>query len=603
VSSVKLFVKVTQSGRPVFTGHFTTFPILFGRADHCQISIPSVKFLSRVHGAINVIDGRIEVSDQSRHGSLRLISGEALVRTSFDNSGRFKVSDLLFELDLVRATAAPDAASPVREKKRVARVTEEKPLPENPKTELTSVTALVRSEFLPPRTMAKDGMVVETALEWRGDTLEVQQFRPDDIVWVSGDPEAPIFLPGLKRPLVIGRVQEGQCDIRIPQKISWHLEENGIDITEKVAATAPVKSGRKRFFLEPEQTLFCDLENDITVRVRFVAPTKFFVQRRWIENRDEFVRAITISGLFHLLACAVFLLAAPKISAPKIPNVPTRFARLIVAPPETPLAAKPPPPPPEPPAPPKPLPPKPKIEARVKAKPQPRPKTPPPRTPPPTAVAAPKETAPQKSAEAAAADELMAALAGPGPKTVDSNRPINIKDNSMPTNGSQGNLSTGALSSSLKAKGGKLASGQTGGGEISKVGQLGYAQTGNGKAGKRGVLGAVVGAPSLEDFSDMTNGLTEKEVMAEVNKHLAKIQRCYERSLLNNAGLAGRVQYGWEISPAGQVTTTRVQRSEMPQAEELNTCVTGIIRAMRFPVAKSQRSTTASLSFSFGKEN
>jgi hypothetical protein len=97
-------------------------------------------------------------------------------------------------------------------------------------------------------------------------------------------------------------------------------------------------------------------------------------------------------------------------------------------------------------------------------------------------------------------------------------------------------------------------------------------------------------------------GLTDKQVMAEVNKKLGEIQQCYERSLLDNASLAGRVEFEWTISPVGRVTEAHVKKTEISGGDSLNDCVGKVIRAINFPTAKNGQQTVVSIGFPFGKK-
>jgi outer membrane biosynthesis protein TonB len=135
-----------------------------------------------------------------------------------------------------------------------------------------------------------------------------------------------------------------------------------------------------------------------------------------------------------------------------------------------------------------------------------------------------------------------------------------------------------------------------------KIGGQSYAgPTGKSAAGKRKIEGAVIGTPSLK-APKTEQGLTNAEVMKVVNAALSKIQQCYERELFNDPNLAGRVEYEWEINPSGSVIDVSVKRAEMSKADKLNSCVMGVIKALKFPTAKNGQNTLATIGFPFGKQ-
>ena len=85
----------------------------------------------------------------------------------------------------------------------------------------------------------------------------------------------------------------------------------------------------------------------------------------------------------------------------------------------------------------------------------------------------------------------------------------------------------------------------------------GIGAMGAGGVGK-GPVRAGVRARSLGPVS--SQGQIDKEAVAKaINSHLAEVQRCYERALLKNPGLAGKVVLEWSISTQGTVVTLQDQ--------------------------------------------
>jgi hypothetical protein len=123
-----------------------------------------------------------------------------------------------------------------------------------------------------------------------------------------------------------------------------------------------------------------------------------------------------------------------------------------------------------------------------------------------------------------------------------------------------------------------------------------------GAAGSRAVGATVVGTPQLNTSgSGKPEGLTRDQVMNEVQKHMVEIQRCYERSLLASPGLAGRMEFEWDIEPKGNVSSARVKKSTVQNGENLGECVRQLFMQMRFPAAKNGQSTQPNIGFPFGR--
>jgi outer membrane biosynthesis protein TonB len=198
----------------------------------------------------------------------------------------------------------------------------------------------------------------------------------------------------------------------------------------------------------------------------------------------------------------------------------------------------------------------------------------------------------------------LAALGAIGTPTRNpSNVPVALNVN--PNAGGAPALNSSGLIGTLTSKGGKLGpSGGLAGVKTKGKGfgtGTGYGVQGiKGSAGTRGVAGAVIGVPKLMQVR-RDEGLTQKQVMAVVRRHAAKVQQCYERALLASPGLQGRVVYGWYISPSGIVKWAKVKNSSVRNADALNACVTKVFASMRFPKAKNNSPTQPTIGFPFGR--
>jgi hypothetical protein len=96
----------------------------------------------------------------------------------------------------------------------------------------------------------------------------------------------------------------------------------------------------------------------------------------------------------------------------------------------------------------------------------------------------------------------------------------------------------------------------------------------------------------------VSGGLTRDVVRAVIGKYHSQIRNCYERSLLVNSDLAGRILYQWKISPAGPVVSVQMIETEV-HFEKLESCVRDVIRSMQFPAAENGQSTTVIYPFAF----
>lgn len=198
----------------------------------------------------------------------------------------------------------------------------------------------------------------------------------------------------------------------------------------------------------------------------------------------------------------------------------------------------------------------------------------------------------------------LAALGALGPSTPNpTNQPVAINVNQN-AGGASSKISTTGVIGTLKSREGKLQAGGMAGVKTTGKGfgtGSGYGVQGiKGSAGVRGIGGSVVGSPQLMKIN-RSEGLDRKQVMDVVKKYLAEIQQCYERSLLVNPGISGRVEYEWHIDAGGSVKWAKVKKSEIRDGDSLNGCVTSIFKRMRFPAAKNGESTQPNIGFPFGR--
>ncbi|MCY1016514.1 AgmX/PglI C-terminal domain-containing protein [Pyxidicoccus sp. MSG2] len=226
-----------------------------------------------------------------------------------------------------------------------------------------------------------------------------------------------------------------------------------------------------------------------------------------------------------------------------------------------------------------------KEKVAEKAPPKPVEKTPPP--PPNKAVAAASENKALKalaklSAAGPATNDLLAAVdklgSGPGSKNVKNS---NYKLSGLIGKAPIANAGLGTFGLGGGGKGGgatlgaELLRGKGGGG----IGALGVGGVGKGKVG-----GTVTRATARSIAS--TQGTVDREAVARViNSHLNEVHGCYERALLKQPGLAGKVVLEWTIGAAGRVVAAKTKSSTLSNAA-VEACILSSLKSWTFPAPK-----------------
>ena len=126
----------------------------------------------------------------------------------------------------------------------------------------------------------------------------------------------------------------------------------------------------------------------------------------------------------------------------------------------------------------------------------------------------------------------------------------------------------------MGTKGLEVLRGKGGGG----IGALGAGNVG------KGAIGGTVGRASVRAIG--VQGTIDKEAVAKViNSHLAEVSACYERALLREPGLAGKIVLEWNISTSGTVTTAKTKSSTM-KSSAVEACILTSLKTWKFPPAK-----------------
>ena len=81
-------------------------------------------------------------------------------------------------------------------------------------------------------------------------------------------------------------------------------------------------------------------------------------------------------------------------------------------------------------------------------------------------------------------------------------------------------------------------------------------------------------------------GSLDKELIRRVvNQHKAQIRYCYEKELVRQPGLFGKVAVVWTIKADGYVREASVKSTSMDN-KEVGRCITQKIRTWKFPKPK-----------------
>jgi hypothetical protein len=185
------------------------------------------------------------------------------------------------------------------------------------------------------------------------------------------------------------------------------------------------------------------------------------------------------------------------------------------------------------------------------------------------------------SAAGPAMGDLLAAVdklgSGPGSKNVKSS---NFKLSGLVGKNPVANAGLGSFGLGGGGKGG----GATLGGELLRgKGGGGIGAFGAGGIGKGSVGGTVTRASAR---TVAVQGNIDREAVAKaVNSHLQEVRACYERALLKDPGLAGKVVLEWTISTAGRVVTAKTKTSSLRNSA-VEGCILQSLKTWQFPVAR-----------------
>jgi hypothetical protein len=224
-----------------------------------------------------------------------------------------------------------------------------------------------------------------------------------------------------------------------------------------------------------------------------------------------------------------------------------------------------------------------KVEKTEAPKPKVVEKTPPPpkETPPPPPESKALNALKKLSAAGLATNDVLAAVdklgSGPGSKNV---KTSNYKLSGLIGKAPIANAGLGTFGLGGGGKGG----GATLGAELLRgKGAGGIGALGAGGVGKGQVGGVVTRATSR---SVATQGSIDREAVAKViNSHLQEVYACYERALLKDTGLAGKVVLEWTIGGTGSVVAAKTKSSTLRNGT-VEACILSSLKKWQFPSPK-----------------
>ena len=139
--------------------------------------------------------------------------------------------------------------------------------------------------------------------------------------------------------------------------------------------------------------------------------------------------------------------------------------------------------------------------------------------------------------------------------------------------------------------------------EIETVGAAQLIKNGDGTLGAMaskgsGEVRAVVHEPPKAKIS-IRGGMSREAVLKVVNSHLDEIQDCYERELLHNPGISGKILMEWLIQLDGTVRYAKVKFTNIGRSSDLHTCLQAQVVTWNFPRPKGGQEVLVTFPFLF----
>ena len=399
----------------------------------------------------------------------------------------------------------------------------------------------------------------------RGNSLtEAVSLRPGESYFTPG---AGGFLrrdSGRRRLVAFRRNGECRVEFNSAARGSLLRHGEGIDLAH---AASTVRPGLLRASLQAGESLQLE-DGPRAYHIRLVRPPAVPEDARTLRQRLQPDRVITRSMVgslgMHLLLIFVGFILPARAAAPVAES--ESFADVKL---DKEVHLEEPPPPPPPPV------------KQAEAAPQPK-------------VAKQLEAAPNKHARAGGTAKAPPGVLGLLSKVGSSAAPgpaaalAAVSNLSAANTPSAGGFRVSAMASNLPTS--DILVGGGGGGVVVTKGGAALLRGGGGGAGQlsgkgtRQVGGLVEKMPQAMRAAGQ--GTLDRDAIQKViNQNVGQIQRCYERELLSNPGLSGKVEIEWTVGTNGSVHGARQKFSSLESVSAVN-CILDKIRGWRFPEPK-----------------
>lgn len=144
--------------------------------------------------------------------------------------------------------------------------------------------------------------------------------------------------------------------------------------------------------------------------------------------------------------------------------------------------------------------------------------------------------------------------------------------------------------SSGKGGGGEVVLSQFGGGgratrsasNLLRGRNIGAVGGGGGTGTGRGSVRGVVQGASARRIGATGGRLSRAQIAKVVAAGTAEVQRCYERELIKQPKLQGKIVFDWVIATSGRVDSSRVRSSTL-NSDKVAGCIGRVIKSWRFP--------------------
>ena len=103
-----------------------------------------------------------------------------------------------------------------------------------------------------------------------------------------------------------------------------------------------------------------------------------------------------------------------------------------------------------------------------------------------------------------------------------------------------------------------------------------------GAGGTGNVRGVVKQTPQNQLQAAGLGRLSRAQIQKVINEHVAQVQACYEKNLMRDHSLAGKITFDWVIAPTGSVASIRVRSSTMA-GSSVSTCIMQEVRGSNLP--------------------